>query len=109
MGHRLDGVAPGQFRTDFAGRSLTQVADYAETAGLRRIEHDTAYGTRQGDPARAARAMIVAVESPEPPALLLLGTDALDQFRDTGPRPAAGLNNGEASRSAPISATTPSR
>src|SRR5918912_3028218 len=51
-------VEPGGFRTDFAGRSLTQsaeaIADYAETAGKRRKEHDTAHGTQPGDPARAA-------------------------------------------------------
>ncbi|PXW28868.1 UNVERIFIED_CONTAM: short-subunit dehydrogenase [Williamsia faeni] len=77
-------VEPGAFRTDFAGRSLTQsaeaIADYAETAGKRRIENDTVHGTQQGDPARAAVAIITAVESPEPPSLLLLGTDALDVF-----------------------------
>ncbi len=75
-------VEPGGFRTDFAGRSLTQsaepIADYAETAGRRRKEHDTAHGTQPGDPERAARAIITAVESPEPPGLLLLGTDAVD-------------------------------
>jgi NAD(P)-dependent dehydrogenase (short-subunit alcohol dehydrogenase family) len=51
-------VEPGAFRTDFSGRSLTEsvtpIADYRETAGLRRKEHDTAHGTQQGDPARAA-------------------------------------------------------
>jgi NAD(P)-dependent dehydrogenase (short-subunit alcohol dehydrogenase family) len=75
-------VEPGGFRTDFAGRSLTQsaepIADYAETAGRRRKEHDTVHGTQPGDPERAARAIITAAESPEPPGLLLLGTDAID-------------------------------
>jgi len=73
-------VEPGAFRTDFAGRSLTQSAtvidDYADTAGKRRKEHDTAHGTQPGDPAKAARALITAVESPTPPTFLLLGTDA---------------------------------
>jgi NAD(P)-dependent dehydrogenase (short-subunit alcohol dehydrogenase family) len=77
-------VEPGGFRTDFAGRSLTQaatpIADYAETAGKRRKENDTAHGTQPGDPAKAAQAIITAVESADPPALLLLGTDALGAF-----------------------------
>lgn len=52
-------VGPGGFRTDFADRSLTQaaesIADYADTAGRRRKEHDTAHGTQPGDPAKAKR------------------------------------------------------
>jgi len=77
-------VEPGGFRTDFAGRSLTQspvaIADYADTAGKRRKEHDTAHGTQPGDPAKAARAIITAVEAADPPELLLLGTDALSAY-----------------------------
>jgi NAD(P)-dependent dehydrogenase (short-subunit alcohol dehydrogenase family) len=73
-------VEPGAFRTDFAGRSLTQsatpIADYAETAGKRRKENDTVHGTQNGDPAKAAAAMIKVVESGDAPYLLPLGTDA---------------------------------
>jgi NAD(P)-dependent dehydrogenase (short-subunit alcohol dehydrogenase family) len=75
-------VEPGGFRTDFAGRSLTQsaaaIADYADTAGRRRKENDTVHGTQPGDPARAAQVIIAAVAAAEPPALLLLGTDAVE-------------------------------
>ena len=78
-------VEPGGFRTDFAGRSLRQaqqpIADYADTAGRRRKEHDTAHGNQPGDPDRAAEAILEAVAAPEPPALLLLGADALQGFR----------------------------
>lgn len=78
-------VEPGGFRTDFAGRSLAQsstvIDDYADTAGKRRKEHDTVHGTQPGDPVKAAKAIITAVESDEPPAFLLLGNDALVTYR----------------------------
>jgi NAD(P)-dependent dehydrogenase (short-subunit alcohol dehydrogenase family) len=78
-------VEPGAFRTDFAGRSLTQsaeaIADYAETAGKRRKENDTAHGMQPGDPARAAAALVEVVASGKAPELLVLGSDALAGFR----------------------------
>ena len=78
-------VEPGAFRTDFAGRSLTQsaeaIGDYAETAGKRRKEHDTAHGTQPGDPARAAGALVDVVSSGRAPELLVLGSDALAGYR----------------------------
>ncbi|OBH93783.1 oxidoreductase [Mycobacterium sp. E2733] len=78
-------VEPGAFRTDFAGRSLVQSAtvidDYADTAGQRRKENDTMHGNQAGDPAKAATAIIAAVEASEPPGFLLLGPDALAFYR----------------------------
>ncbi|HET9565445.1 MAG TPA: oxidoreductase [Mycobacterium sp.] len=85
LGISVTVVEPGAFRTDFAGRSLTQsrtvIDDYAETAGKRRKEHDTMHGTQPGDPAKAAQAIIAVVEADEPPAFLLLGNDALSVYR----------------------------
>jgi NAD(P)-dependent dehydrogenase (short-subunit alcohol dehydrogenase family) len=85
LGISVTVVEPGAFRTDFAGRSLTQSAEaidaYADTAGQRRIEHGTGHGTQAGDPAKAAKAIITAVEAPDTPFLLMLGEDALNGFR----------------------------
>src|SRR6478735_2981435 len=84
LGISVTAIEPGAFRTDFAGRSLTQSAaaipDYAETAGKRRKEHDTVHGTQPGDPVKAAEAIIAVVESPNPPSLLVLGQDAYGAF-----------------------------
>jgi NAD(P)-dependent dehydrogenase (short-subunit alcohol dehydrogenase family) len=85
LGISVTVVEPGAFRTDFAGRSLAQSAnvidDYAATAGQRRKESDTMHGNQPGDPAKAGAAIVAAVESPEPPAFLLLGADALAAYR----------------------------
>ena len=79
-------VEPGGFRTDFSGRSLQQspeaIDDYAETAGKRRKENDTSHGTQPGDPAKAAAAIIIAVESDDTPEVLVLGADATSAHAD---------------------------
>lgn len=84
LGISVTVVEPGAFRTDFAGRSLTQsataLADYAETAGKRRKENDTIHGNQPGDPAKAAEAILAIVESANPPSLMVLGKDAYDAF-----------------------------
>ena len=62
-------------------QSASVIEDYAETAGKRRKESGTAHGTQPGDPAKAATAIITAVEAADPPAFLLLGSDALAAYR----------------------------
>jgi hypothetical protein len=73
-------VEPGAFRTDFAGRSLTQRPRRSVTTRPRRRprrkKHDTVHGTQPGDPA-----IIAAAEFPGRPALLVLGQDALNSFQ----------------------------
>jgi NAD(P)-dependent dehydrogenase (short-subunit alcohol dehydrogenase family) len=87
-------VEPAAFRTNWSGPSMRQsgtvISDYAETAGARRTATLATYGHQPGDPARAAEAVITAVESAEPPLRLLLGkaayqiaTARLDTLRDT--------------------------
>jgi short-subunit dehydrogenase len=75
-------VEPGPFRTDWAGRSLLEskivIDDYAQTAGERRRQTRERSGKQQGDPARAAEAIIEAVSSANPPLHLLLGRTALE-------------------------------
>jgi NAD(P)-dependent dehydrogenase (short-subunit alcohol dehydrogenase family) len=99
LGISVTVVEPGAFRTDFAGRSLIQSAtvidDYAATAGQRRKENDTMHGNQPGDPAKAGDAIIAAVESPEPPAFLLLGPDALAAYRYVADARAGEIRNWE--------------
>ncbi|MEV4033587.1 oxidoreductase [Streptomyces umbrinus] len=82
LGIKVVLVEPGALRTDFAGRSLQQssttIADYDATAGLRRKENDTTHGRQPGDPARAAHAIMGAVDADEAPFRLLLGSDAVE-------------------------------
>lgn len=81
LGIRVILIEPGAFRTDFSGRSLIQtenrIADYDATAGQRRKGNDTGAGSQPGDPARGAQAIITAVEAPQPPFRLLMGSDAI--------------------------------
>lgn len=87
LGIRVVAVEPGSFRTDFYDRSLAQssvpIEAYADTSGRRRKENVQVQGTEPGDPARAAQAIITTAESDDPPALLLLGPDALIGYAKT--------------------------
>lgn len=73
-------VEPGPFRTDWAGRSTSrtavQIDDYKGTVGARMDSSLSGSGKQQGDPVRAAEAIIKAVESDSPHLRLLLGEPA---------------------------------
>jgi len=79
-------VAPGSFRTDWAGRSMRRtprrIADYdASFDPVRRARLEKS-GKQLGDPLKAARAILHLIDNPRPPAHLLLGSDALTLVRD---------------------------
>lgn len=81
LGIHVTIVEPGAFRTEFAGGAnmRPEARLDAYRAVIDPIE-DYLYGgdgKQPGDPARAAEAMIAAVESDDPPLRLMLGADAL--------------------------------
>lgn len=85
LGIKVIIVQPSGFRTDWAGRSANdateKIADYAETAGANQGTIRGYSGKQPGDPVRAAKAIIDAVEAENPPQWLLLGKAALKGAR----------------------------
>jgi NAD(P)-dependent dehydrogenase (short-subunit alcohol dehydrogenase family) len=85
FGIAVTAVAPGSFRTDWAGRSMTRtprsIADYDAIFDPIRQAREEKSGRQLGDPAKAARAMLAVIEADRPPAHLLLGSDALRLVR----------------------------
>lgn len=86
LGIAVTAVAPGGFRTDWAGRSMTRtprsIPDYDEVFDPVRKARAERSGKQPGDPKKAARAMLTAIASDHPPAHLLLGTDAIGLVRN---------------------------
>jgi NAD(P)-dependent dehydrogenase (short-subunit alcohol dehydrogenase family) len=85
LGIKVTIIAPSGFRTDWAGRSAKNsrivIDDYATTAGANKDSIRGYSGNQPGDPVRAAKAMVKAVESKDPPLRLLLGAAALKNAR----------------------------
>lgn len=86
LGIAVTAVAPGSFRTDWAGRSMARtprsIADYDAIFDPIRQAREEKSGKQLGDPVKAARAMLAVIEAENPPAHLLLGSDALRLVRD---------------------------
>ncbi|MBP0717574.1 oxidoreductase [Burkholderia cenocepacia] len=86
FGIAVTAVAPGSFRTDWAGRSMARtprsIADYDALFDPIRRAREEKSGKQPGDPAKAARAMLAVMAADHPPAHLLLGSDALRLVRD---------------------------
>lgn len=85
LGIKVVLVQPSGFRTDWAGRSANDatntIADYADTAGANQAAIRAYSGNQSGDPVRAAKAIVQAVEADDPPFFLLLGKAALKNAR----------------------------
>ncbi|WP_175687367.1 oxidoreductase [Burkholderia anthina] len=85
FGIAVTAVAPGSFRTDWAGRSMARtpraIADYDAIFDPIRRAREEKSGRQLGDPVKAARAMLAVIDAERPPAHLLLGSDALGLVR----------------------------
>ncbi|RQT43188.1 oxidoreductase [Burkholderia cepacia] len=85
FGIAVTAVAPGSFRTDWAGRSMMRtprsIADYDAIFDPIRQAREEKSGKQPGDPVKAARAILAVVAAQHPPAHLLLGSDALRLVR----------------------------
>lgn len=81
LGVHVTAIEPGSFRTDWAGRSMTRaertIGDYDALFDPIRAARINASGNQLGNPVKAAEAVLAIVEEAEPPARLVLGSDAL--------------------------------
>ncbi|QQC67071.1 oxidoreductase [Paraburkholderia ginsengisoli] len=86
FGIAVTALAPGSFRTDWAGRSMTRtprsISDYDDIFNPIRQAREEKSGKQSGDPRKAARAMLAVMAADHPPTHLLLGSDALGLVRD---------------------------
>lgn len=86
LGIKVTAIAPGSFRTEWAGRSMVRsdrsISDYDTVFDPVRKRRQEYSGHQAGDPAKAARVLLEIVESDEPPTHLLLGTDALKVVKE---------------------------
>jgi hypothetical protein len=57
------------------------MAQYAQTVGPTRDHVSGGHGLQPGDPAKAAQAILRALDADEPPLRLVLGGDAIDNIR----------------------------
>jgi NAD(P)-dependent dehydrogenase (short-subunit alcohol dehydrogenase family) len=74
-------VEPGAFRTGLfrpgAAYESAEMPEYAETVGPTRAYVRDNHLAQTGDPAKAAEAIIAALDADEPPLRLVLGADAI--------------------------------
>lgn len=86
FGIAVTAVAPGSFRTDWAGRSMVRsgrsLAAYDAVMDPIRAARQAKSGNQPGDPAKAAQALLKLVSAENPPVRLYLGADALKLVHD---------------------------
>jgi NAD(P)-dependent dehydrogenase (short-subunit alcohol dehydrogenase family) len=83
---KVTSVAPGSFRTDWAGRSMVRtersIDDYDSVFKPIRRARAAKDGKQAGDPAKAAQVLLDIIANDNPPVHLVLGSDALSLVRD---------------------------
>lgn len=86
FGIKVTAVAPGSFRTDWAGRSmvrsLRRIADYDALIDPIRAARQAKSGHQLGNPAQAAQVLLNIANAADAPLHLLLGSDAVKLVRD---------------------------
>jgi len=85
-------VEPGAFRTDWQGSSMQLHPvgpDYEDTVGAINRYREENNGIQPGDPVRAAKVIIDAVNHDDPPRRLLLGAQAVAMALEAGQARAA--------------------
>ena len=85
FGVRVIAMAPGSFRTDWAGRSMVRahrhIADYDAVFDPIRDARKAKSGVQKGSPEKAAQVLLKMVAAEQAPRHLLLGSDALKLVR----------------------------
>jgi NAD(P)-dependent dehydrogenase (short-subunit alcohol dehydrogenase family) len=85
FGIQVTALAPGSFRTDWAGRSMVRagrhIADYDALFEPIRQARASRSGRQAGDPERAAQILLDVVDADKAPLHLVLGRDALHLVR----------------------------
>ncbi|WP_224369002.1 oxidoreductase [Hyalangium versicolor] len=86
LGIKVTALAPGSFRTDWAGRSMVRtersISDYDALFDPVRHARQEKSGRQAGDPTKAAQVLLQLVAMEHPPVHLLLGNDALKLVRE---------------------------
>ena len=86
FGIYVTALAPGSFRTEWAGKSMIRsdrsIADYDPLFVPVRRAREQKSGRQAGDPAKAAKVLLDLVEAEHPPVHMILGGDALQLVRD---------------------------